>query len=155
MEMINSGFYRTGMYYAGNALHFLQDVAVPLHTKLECHSIFKLPLHIKYERIAKNNPEIIDIVASNTQNSLEDSFYQIFIDAYRKSSQMDNPYRIDSSVWKNSIKLSLDNAYISTFKFLNRLANYAKASSQQREIIFFDDAKNFLEIAEDLRKKIF
>lgn len=155
MERFNSGFNRAGMYYAGNALHFLQDMAVPLHTKPECQSIFKLPIHVKYEGIAKNNPEIIDIVASNTQNLSRDGFYQIFIDAYKKSSQMDNPYRIACSEWEISVKQSLDNAYFSTFKFLNRLADYVKASSRQREMIFFEDIKKFLEVAENVRKKIF
>jgi len=155
IEQINGGSKRAGMYYAGNALHFLQDTAVPLHTIPECDSIFRLPHHVMYENIAKNNPEIIDAAAANTKNLSEDKFYQVFIDTYKKSSQMDNPYKIARSEWKTSVNQSLNNAYASTFKFLKRLADYVKATPEQREAYFYDDAKNFLEIAEKIRQKSF
>lgn len=110
-------------YKGGQALHFLQDIGIPLHTQKKHSGIFHIIPHMKYEGIAKNHPEYIDeIVLDRTKLTPQPSslfFTDRFFDAYEKSAKMPHPFDKENRAnWHTSVKEALNNSYYSTCEFL-------------------------------------
>ena len=134
------------MIKAGYALHFLQDVAVPLHTNPACFSQLKLLRHIQYESIPSKNPILFENVLEKISPQNDKYFYDCFLDTYRKSSTMQNPFSLSKKQWQDSVQESLQNAYEHTCLFLKKLSEIKDApADKQREAFvgeFFAHLKN-------------
>ena len=131
-EYLAQGHKKLAMYKAGETLHFLQDMAVPMHTKKECHGFLNIFKHLNYERLANKNFDLIDNLSLATQNSEPENIYKLFIDAHKKSSSMKNPFDKDVNM-KDLIKTTLTNAYVASYKFLKRFSDISKMSSSKRQ----------------------
>lgn len=136
-----------GMIRAGNALHFLQDMTVPLHTHPDCFTVSKFFQHIKYERIPNNNPSLLQTVLKSEPPQISKDFCDCFLSAYEKSAQMENPYKIPQEQWAASVQESLENAYENTYMFLKRLAWLKDVPPDKRSEVFRNEAfTNFISI---------
>ena len=116
----NNGY---AAYKAGQALHFLQDMGVPLHTQKKHMNFFNIFSHVKYEGIAKKHPEFIDELVLNREKLPPQpssiSFTDRFFDAYEKSANMPHPFdKENRGNWNSSIREALNNSYHSTCEFL-------------------------------------
>ena len=145
LHYFDDGIPIIGMIKAGNALHFLQDVAVPMHTNPDCFSVIKTLQHIQYERRAKkfliNNEELITQNLTDTTKSFKDCF----MDTYNKSSQMENPFSISSKNRNASIQESLSNACENTYNFLKQLAKIQNTPpSEIKNSVWTEIAKFFI-----------
>ena len=114
------------LYRAGNALHYLQDVSSPLHTKKETANFLYFIPHALYERkipkqhfnlmrnAIKNNPEVKSIY-----------YLDNFIETAEKSQKMPNPLlQKNKNLSQKTMEESIALAYSSTnsfFKFLEDL----------------------------------
>ena len=127
------------MKKAGNALHFLQDVAVPIHVKKEARKPSKIFAHIKYENIAKNNPEWIDDISHRTKSTKPATFKECFMDTYKKSSSMENPFEIPAEKWGTSVQTSLANAYEHTLQFLSKISMLKEAPASKQANAFVEE----------------
>ena len=134
---IQDKLYIPGMMKAGYSLHFLQDMAVPLHSNPACYAKSKILQHIKYESIPSKKPELFKTVLEKNFQNEEKYFHDCFLDTYIKSSKMENPFSIPKEQWNSSVKESLENAYENTFLFLKRLAKIKDAprDKQKEEIL--------------------
>lgn len=131
------------MKKAGNALHFLQDIAVPLHTKESAQKFSKIFSHIKYENIAKNNPSMIDDIAYRTSPAPNTTFTDCFMDTYKKSSSMKNPFEIPKKEWEDSVRESLTNAYEHTLQFLSKISALKEVPQSERADSYFQEIVPF------------
>ena len=110
-------------FKGGQALHFLQDMGVPLHTQKKYQSPFRIFSHIKYEGVARKHPEYIDSLVLDrsklTPQPSSISYTDRFFDAYEKSAKMPHPFdKENRGNWDKSVKEALENTYHSTCEFL-------------------------------------
>ena len=139
ISLLRSGDNLAAMNNAGNALHFLQDMALPLHTKEECQGLLKLPFHIKYENLATDN-NMIKGIADRLNDVKNENFQDCFLDAYKKSSSKENPYGLTIEGLNSSIRESVENACEHTFQFLKRLSGLKNVPYSKQEEVFAKEA---------------
>ena len=108
------------MTKAGEALHFLQDVANPLHTNPKYQGLLSTFRHSRYEKLAdKKVAHISEFIPQNTE-ILPEFYIDNFLNTYQTSSKMPHPFKKEElKNWDNSIKNSLTLAYDATRTFLD------------------------------------
>ena len=108
------------MTKAGEALHFLQDIANPLHTNPKYQGLLSTFRHSRYEKLAdKKVAHISEFIPQNTE-ILPEFYIDNFLNTYHTSSKMPHPFKKEElKNWDNSIKNSLTLAYDATRTFLD------------------------------------
>ena len=133
LSELNFGNKKVAMYRFGEALHFLQDMAVPMHTKKECQSPLKIFKHIKYESLAGKHHELIDDMIKKQKTISDTNFQNLFLDTYKKSSSMQNPFeKNQKDRWLESIEYAYSNAFDASCKFLKKISILANATQHER-----------------------
>lgn len=123
MSFLVRGHERTAMYKFGEALHFLQDMAVPMHTKKECGGLLKVKSHLNWERVACLNNHFLNKLTPQNPNAEPESFYNLFINTHSKTSASQNPFETGARKnWKSMIESSFTTAYQTTYSFLKKVA---------------------------------
>ena len=135
---LTNGNKKLAMYKAGETLHFLQDMAVPLHTKRECQGILKIFKHLNYERIADQNHDLLDSLAFSRAEIKTEKLKNLFINMQKESSSMENPF-LKSTDRQASIETALTNAFNVTCSFLKKFADISKASPSNRQKLIMDE----------------
>lgn len=111
---------------SGIALHFLQDIANPIHTQNKNKGIINYFRHYLFEKKAeKFSNNLSDFIVENdVKNTIPSA---VFDDTYKKSSSMNHPFdKENMNNWDDTIKESLQLAYDSTCKFLEEVTQLLK-----------------------------
>ena len=107
----------------GEAVHLLQDIADPLHTRKFYVSPLKFQPYRKYYKCA-DKIDISEIITEKELNAVTDNFYDLYGDTYIKARR--SPYPLRSKYIARVpelMKKSISNACASTVAFLKRLGN--------------------------------
>lgn len=108
--------------HAGRALHFLQDMAQPLHTQKSpsfC-GVIKFIEHLKFERFVRKKQAIF-IENHSTITPKIRSFEELFLNTVRVSSQSEPPVAANKDKWINIGRAGINEAIDSTTEFLTKV----------------------------------
>lgn len=108
------------MTKAGEALHFIQDIANPLHTNEAYQGLLSPFRHAKYEKLADKKAKNIRQIVSQDTEIIPKHYKDNFLDTYRASSTMEHPFsKTTRENWDKSIDDSFTLAYNATRSFLD------------------------------------
>lgn len=108
--------------HAGRALHFLQDVAQPLHTQKPpsfC-GVIKFVEHLKFERFVRKKQEVFIRNYSIKTHKIR-NFEELFLNTVKISSQSEPPITANKDKWMNIGQAGFNKAIDSTTEFLTKI----------------------------------
>ena len=145
---------KTAINGIGEALHFLQDVADPVHTQPNQKSIFKISTFRKYDKLSKET-DIDSIMQEVHTSATTDNLYDLFGDTYERSYSHPNPLDDQNAIMLPTlVKKYLKDTCVSTVAFLKRLGNIYNLTDDHRCQVAIDESINSAFLREKLGGKI-